>query len=314
MKNNLTLVFNRSELGAGTRGSSLGIDSILIEASKRMKTFFINTPRINIKDKNEFLFKKSKYKWAKYALPLIDVYNDISKKVFSILNDKRFPIIISGDHSNAYGSICGLKKFYPNDQIGIIWIDAHADLHSPYTTPSGNIHGMPLAMALNEDNLKFEIGDVDIDTEKVWDKLKKIDGIYPKIKASNIVYIGLRDTEKEEDYLIKKHNINVFNPEKVRHEGVKKMITTIKNEILKDCDHIYISFDVDSLDSEKVSSGTGTPIKNGLLIDECKVMLKSFYNWDKSKCMEITEINPLLDKNNKMTKSIFDILEHVLSI
>ena len=92
------------------------------------------------------------------------------------------------------------------------------------------------------------------------------------------------------------------------------MITTIKNEILKDCDHIYISFDVDSLDSEKVSSGTGTPIKNGLLIDECKVMLKSFYSWEKAKCMEITEINPLLDKNNKMTKSIFDILEFVLSI
>ena len=314
MKKNLTLVFNRSELGAGTRGSSLGIDSILIEASKRMKSFFIETPSIKILDKNQFLFKETKYKWAKYAGPLIDVYKDISEKIENQLANNKYPIIFSGDHSNAYGSICGLKKFYPNEDLGVIWIDAHADLHSPYTTPSGNIHGMPLAMALNEDNFKFEIGDVDDETVKVWDQLKKINNIFPKIKPSNIIYIGLRDTEKEEDYLIKKHNINIFNPLKVRSLGVKNMVKTIKNDMLKKCKHVYVSFDVDSLDSEKVSSGTGTPIKNGLLIDECKMMLRSFYKWDKSRCLEITEINPLLDKKNKMTKSIFDILEYVLNI
>ena len=313
MKKNLTLVFNRSELGAGTRGSSLGIDSILIEASKRMKSFFIETPSIKITDKNQFLFKKSKYKWAKYAEPLVEVYKDISNKIEIELANDRCPIIFSGDHSNAYGSICGLKNNYPNEELGVIWIDAHADLHSPYTTPSGNIHGMPLAMALNEDNFKFEIGDVDDDTIEVWNKLKKINDIFPKIKPSNIVYIGLRDTEKEEDYLIKKHNITVFNPLEVRRLGVKNMVKSIKKDILKKCKHIYVSFDVDSLDSEKVSSGTGTPIKNGLLIDECKEMLSSFYNWDKFRCLEITEINPLLDKKNEMAKSIFDILEDVLS-
>ena len=313
MKKNLTLVFNRSELGAGTRGSSLGIDSILIEASKRMKSFFIETPSVKITDKNQFLFKQSKYKWAKYAEPLVEVYKDISNKIEIELAKDRCPIIFSGDHSNAYGSICGLKNNYPNEELGVIWIDAHADLHSPYTTPSGNIHGMPLAMALNEDNFRFEIGDVDDDTIEVWNKLKKINNIYPKIKPSNIVYIGLRDTEKEEDYLIKKHSIKVFNPLEVRRLGVKKMVKAIKNDILKKCNHIYVSFDVDSLDSEKVSSGTGTPIKNGLLIDECKEMLSSFYNWDKFRCLEITEINPLLDKKNEMAKSIFDILEDVLN-
>ena len=314
MKKNYTLVFNRSELGAGTRGSSLGIDSILIEASKRMKTFFVKNPTINIITKNDFLFKKTKYKWAKYASPLINIYSDISNKISSILKENRFPIIFSGDHGNAYGSICGLKKNFINDEIGVIWIDAHADLHSPYTTPSGNIHGMPLAMALNEDNLKFEIGDVDKETIKVWNKLKKIDNIYPKIKPSNIVYIGLRDTEKEEDYLISKHNIKVYSPDKIRLIGIDEVINEVKERILKNCKHVYVSFDVDSLDSEKVSSGTGTPIKNGLLIDECKDIIKSFLNWKKTKCLEITEINPLLDKKNKMTKSIFDILEYILNI
>ena len=314
MKKNYTLVFNRSELGAGTRGSSLGIDSILIEASKRMKTFFVKNPTINIITKNDFLFKKTKYKWAKYASPLINIYSDISNKISSILKENRFPIIFSGDHGNAYGSICGLKKNFINDEIGVIWIDAHADLHSPYTTPSGNIHGMPLAMALNEDNLKFEIGDVDKETIKVWNKLKKIDNIYPKIKPSNIVYIGLRDTEKEEDYLISKYNIKVYSPDKIRLIGIDEVINEVKERILKNCKHVYVSFDVDSLDSEKVSSGTGTPIKNGLLIDECKDIIKSFLNWKKTKCLEITEINPLLDKKNKMTKSIFDILEYILNI
>ena len=120
MKKNLTLVFNRSELGAGTRGSSLGIDSILIEASKRMKSFFIETPSIKILDKNQFLFKETKYKWAKYAGPLIDVYKDISEKIENQLANNKYPIIFSGDHSNAYGSICGLKKFYPNEDLGAV--------------------------------------------------------------------------------------------------------------------------------------------------------------------------------------------------
>ena len=93
-----------------------------------------------------------------------------------------------------------------------------------------------------------------------------------------------------------------------------KLPLHIKGKVLNNCNHIYISFDVDSLDSEKVSSGTGTPIKNGLLIDECKAMLQQLLNWNKTKCLEITEINPLLDKKNKMTKSVFDILEYILKI
>ena len=90
MKKNLSLVFNRSELGAGTRGSSLGIDSILIEASKRMKSFFIESPSVKISDKNQFLFKESKYKWAKYAEPLIDVYKDISETIENQTSNNTF--------------------------------------------------------------------------------------------------------------------------------------------------------------------------------------------------------------------------------
>jgi len=210
------------------------------------------------------------------------------------------------------GRLLESKRPYPTKGWGSSG-DAHADLHSPYTSPSGNVHGMPLAAILNEDNKKFDPGDVEEQTAKQWEKLKKVGGIGPKAQPKDLVFIGLRDTEKEEDYLIEKFNITHYPPPLLRQKGMAKVISEIKNEKLKDCDKVYVSFDVDSLDCVEVSYGTGTPVENGLLVNEAKALLKGFMDWEKVIGLEITEINPLLDnKQNKMAETTLDILEFAL--
>ena len=209
--------------------------------------------------------------------------------------------------------MAGIKKAYTNSRLGIVWIDGHADIHSPYTSPSGNIHGMPLAAILNEDNRKFDLGDLDEETKDQWEKLKSIGGIVPKSKPDDLVFIGVRDTEKEENYLIDKYNIPNYTAELLRKKGVNTVVSEIKKKH-SDCDVIYISFDVDSMDSKLVSAGTGTPVENGLLENEAKELLKGLMDWDKVVGLEIAEINPLLDdKGNKMAEIVSDILEHALS-
>ena len=229
--------------------------------------------------------------------------------------NKRFPLIISGDHSSAGGTIAGIKKAYPESRLGLIWIDAHADLHSPYTSPSGNIHGMPLATALNEDNLDSSRKELDSTTQVHWNTLKNVGNISPKALAEDIVFIGVRDTEKEEDYLIEKYNIINYTPEILREKGVAEVISEIKNDKLSACDIVYVSFDVDSLDCDAVSYGTGTPVKNGLFVDETKALIHAFFAWEKVVSLEVTEINPLLDnKCNKMAETALEILEYALEM
>ncbi|MDO6738558.1 arginase [Wenyingzhuangia sp. 2_MG-2023] len=314
MKNNINLIYNRSEIGAGTRGSSIGIDALLMEATKKGSTFFRDTPSQAINDKNHILTVPSNHKWAKHIDGLIGIYEEVCDTVCQVLQKENFPLIISGDHASSGGSVAGIKKAFPEKRLGLIWIDAHADLHSPYTSPSGNVHGMPIATIINEDNLKFELDDVDESTKIEWEKLKNVGGVKPKALPTDIVFIGVRDTEKEEDYLIEKHGIVNFTPEILREKGVEATLLEIKEELLADCDIVYVSFDVDSLDSNIVSTGTGTPVENGLFVEEVKKILKAFLSWNKVIALEVTEINPLLDnKGNKMAETALEILEFALN-
>ncbi|HEY0732633.1 MAG TPA: arginase, partial [Chitinophagaceae bacterium] len=191
--------------------------------------------------------------------------------------------------------------------LGVIWLDAHADLHTPYTTPSGNMHGMPLATAINEDNLESAVHELDPDTIKYWNHLKGIGKIAPKVLPEDIVYLSLRDFEKEEKYLIDKYGIKVITTKEVRSKGPENVVRSVLR-YLSDCSDIYISFDVDSLDAS-ISKGTGTPVGNGLREREAEDLISKFMQNRKICCFEITEVNPTLDKENLMSEIAFNILQ-----
>lgn len=302
------LILLRSELGAGTRGASLGVDALKIAAIDLGSDYFRRHEVIEVTDENWLLLEKVKFKYAKRIRGIIKIYERLSKAVSKVLRkEDRFPIILSGDHSTAGGTIAGIKAAYPDLRLGVVWIDAHADLHSPYTTPSGNIHGMPLATALGEDNLEVQSNNLDEKTIELWERLKNSGDISPKIQYRDLVYVGVRDTESQEDHLIAKNNIKNISTKELRSKGTEEILQDIFN-YLDPCDIIYVSFDVDSLDP-KISTGTGTPVPNGLRIKEARELMVGLCANPKVKCFEIVEINPTLDTENSMAETAFKILE-----
>lgn len=309
---NIKIIEVPSEVGAGTRGASLGIEAIKIAALDFMSNFFIHFPSERIPVENKLLYEPIESPYAKRIKGVAAMYEKVSKAVADSLKNNFFPVVISGDHSIGGATISGIKIAKPKSKLGVIWIDAHADLHTPYTTPSGNMHGMPLSAVINEDNLECSVHDLDDETEKQWNFLKNIGKIAPKVLPEDVVFISLRDFEREEKFLIDKYSMKVVSTKEVRNKGAENVVRSVLR-YLSDCTDIYISFDVDSLDSA-ISKGTGTPVGNGLREREAEDLISKFMQNRKVCCFEITEVNPTLDKENLMAEIAFNILQRSVNV
>ena len=309
---NIKLIEVPSEIGAGTRGASLGIDAIKIAALDFMSNFFIHFPSEKIPTEHKLLYEPIESPYAKRIKGVAALYDRVSKAVYDTIKNNFFPVVLSGDHSVAGATMAGIKMAKPKSRMGVIWIDAHADIHTPYTTPSGNIHGMPLAIAMNEDNLDCGVHEIDEETAQYWNKLKNMGGIAPKVLPEDVVFISLRDFEKEEKYLIEKYGMKVVSTNEVRRKGPENIVRSV-TRYLSDCTDIYISFDVDSMDSS-ISKGTGTPVHNGLREREAEDLVSKFMQNRKICCLEITEVNPTLDKENLMAEIAFNILQRSVNV
>ena len=304
----IKIIGNTSEIGAGTRGASLCVEALKIASFNKKSEYFSDYTIDHINVENDLLLSSIKFNSAKRISGIVKVYNEIAKKVEQTLAENNFPLIIAGDHSSAGGTIAGIKKKYPTKRLGAIWIDAHADLHTPYTSPSGNVHGMPLGSALGIDNLECAIKQINPEVKQMWEDLKNCCGPSPKISSKDVVFYGVRDTEAPEDNIISKEGIKNFTVAETREKGIDAVCKE-GLEILKNCDLIYISFDVDSMDCDLVSMGTGTPVPNGYSPKEANDIILNLIKSEKLVCFEMVEINPTLDnKQNFMADTAFDIL------
>ncbi len=309
---NIKLIEVPSEIGAGTRGASLGIEAIKIAALDFMSNFFIHFPSEKIQTENKLLYEPIESPYAKRIKGIAAIYDRVSKAVSDSMKNNFFPVILSGDHSTAGATIAGIKMAKPKSKLGVIWIDAHADLHTPYTTPSGNVHGMPMAVSINKNNEDCAVHDIDKDTANYWNYLKNIGKTAPKVLPEDVVFISLRDYEKEERHLIEKYDMKVITTKEVRSKGAENVVRAVLR-YLADCTDIYISFDVDSLDSS-ISKGTGTPVSNGLKEREAEDLISKFMQNRKVCCFEIAEVNPTLDKENLMAEIAFNILQRSVNV
>jgi arginase len=297
----------KSEIGAGTRGASLGVEAMKIASLDLKSDLFRKYDSIEVENVNELLFDGAEHAYAKFIDGVLIMEERVCLEVYEQIFDDFFPLIMAGDHSTAYGTIAGIKKAYPKKKLGVVWIDAHADMHTPFTTPSGNMHGMPLAMALGVDNFECKVNDPRGETLDYWEQIKNVGMQGPKITAEDLVYIAVRDLEKPENYLINKNNINFIEVEDVKKLGADKIAHKVL-QMLDHCDLIYVSFDVDAIDS-RFSTGTGTPVPNGLTVEEAKVLNAELCKDPRVCAWEIVEINPTLDTENRTAESAFEILE-----
>lgn len=312
MEKSIVYIINDSEISAGTRGSSLGPGALRVVDDNSKNYLFSKYPIHYIETVNYLLDKPAELQYGKRANGLVTVYQNLSDTVSMARRENDFLLVLAGDHGSAGGTIAGLKIANPNNRVGVLWIDAHADIHTPYTTPSGNMHGMPVATALNEDNMESKINDPSEDLVRYWNQLKNIGDIAPKIEAEDLAYIALRDCEQPELDLMDRLGVRNISVDELREEGVPAIIQRLEEKFLH-CDEIYVSFDVDSMDPELTSHGTGTPVPHGLSPEEASVLLKHFANHPKVKCIEVVEVNPCLDeKTNKMAEVAYGLVKEII--
>ena len=317
MKEWITLEIHAG-LGGRMYGAHLGIDALKV--STEAYRFFRRCKTHKISAGNTLWHEKEGSPHARHIQSIYQLLNEISTKTQRLVTKMQpssLLFVFSGDHSSAAGTIAGLRRAHPQKKIGVVWIDAHADLQTPYTTNSGYVHGMALSIAFQEDNMAQRVNEPLAITQDHWDKAKSL-GVHQSAKNAlslaqgGIVFIGLRDIESAEDALIRQYNLPVLTVEDVRKNGAKWVVDKALSHLLH-CDIIYVSFDVDSLDPT-ISVGTGTPAAGGLLLDEARVINEGLVASQKTQAWEMTEINPLLDKQNAMGSAGCEVLQAVASV
>lgn len=239
--------------------------------------------------------KYASNKNMKYLDEVIDANVGLADKVYLALENNTLPITIGGDHSLALGSIAGSSKYYGSDNLAVIWVDAHGDINTDETTPSGNIHGMPLAasMGLGHNSL----------TNLYFDG--------QKVKPENIFLLAVRDLDIGELELIEEYNLNLWKIQDIKYKGLDTVLSELKSMIkAKNINNIHLSFDIDGLDPEYVP-GTGTPVENGLTFVEGKIILETVISTNLVKAIDFVEFNPKLDVNNKTIETCCELLKTI---
>jgi len=309
MKKPEILVSVPSDIGAQRMGTSLSLEALMVADAERDHQILKILPVKVIPGKPEKRGDKGPYVQGKYAKILSDLNNNTASEICEITK-KQYPLVISGDHSNAIGIMAGLREAIgPDKKLGVIWIDAHADLHTPYTTPSGNIHGMTLSASMGYDNVELSRSSIDEGLKPFWEELKRCgkSRITPKIGPQDIFFIGLRDFEIQEYHLIRDHHLNHFSPYDVKAKGLAYILDQAVTYFAS-YDAVYVSFDVDVLDTS-ISTGTGTPVYNGLMMSEARQVVEVLKQLKNIRLWEFTEINPLLDNNNSMSKAVLELID-----
>ncbi|MBY0122844.1 arginase [Bacillus sp. S/N-304-OC-R1] len=204
----------------------------------------------------------------------------LAKEVDQAIQDQAFPLVLGGDHSIAIGTLAGVSKHYKN--LGVIWYDAHGDLNTAETSPSGNIHGMPLAVSLGMGH----------------PLLTNVSGYAPKVKPENIVIIGARSLDEGEKVLIKELGIKVYTMHEIDRLGMTKVMEETINYLKEKTDGVHLSLDLDGLDPHD-APGVGTPVNGGISYRESHLAMEMLAEAELITSAEFVEVNPILDEKNR---------------
>lgn len=194
------------------------------------------------------------------------------------LDPEVFPIVLGGDHSIAMGSVTGCAR---RERCGLVWVDAHGDFNTPDTSPSGNIHGMPLAALCG-------FGDG-----------RLVDIAWPgaKVRPEDVVLIGVRDLDGEERRLMREAGVTVYTMTEIDHLGLARIAAETMDR-LSGLPRLHVSFDADVLDPE-IAPGVGTPVPGGLTYREAHLLMELFADAGQATSLDIVEVNPILDRENR---------------
>ncbi len=277
----ISLVGLPMDLGQTRRGVDMGPSAIryagIVDRLKSLK--------IDVEDLGDIainrLTNSSSSETHLKNLPLVaEASAKLAVKVDEIVEGGSFPLVLGGDHSIAIGTISGVSKHFKN--LGVIWFDAHGDLNTAETSPSGNIHGMPLAISLG-------IGHLDLVT---------IHGYAPKVKPEHVIIIGARSLDDGEKKLIKEKGIKVYTMHEIDRLGMTAVMEECISYLKERTDGVHLSLDLDGIDP-KDAPGVGTPVIGGLSYRESHLAMEMLEEAQIITSAEFVEVNPIIDEGNK---------------
>jgi arginase len=273
------------DLGQSRRGVDMGPSALRVAGLqarlKQLGHTVEDIGNISVKQAEEMPYGEKR---AKYMAEIAETCKDLAEIVQKSLEEGFVPLVLGGDHSIAAGAVTGVAAHFRKlkKQIGYIWLDAHGDMNTPESSPSGNVHGMPLAAVMG------------YGAPELVDLL----GFKPKVEPQNIVLVGVRDLDTQERRLVKKSGVRVFTMRDIDERGMREVMADALKYATDDTDGISVSLDMDFVDPSD-APGVGTPVRGGVTYREAHLAMEMIADSDAMASMEIVEINPVIDEHNR---------------
>jgi arginase len=272
------------DLGSGRRGVDMGPSAIRIagvaERLRELGHKVVDEGDVVIKNMEELKVGNER---ARYLTEIARASSIIARKVERIMGLGHFPLLLGGDHSIAVGSVSGIAAFarQQGKKAGVLWVDAHGDINTPETSPTGNIHGMPLAALLGYGAAE----------------LTETGGVFPKVDPANVALVAIRSLDTGEKKRLKETGVQVHTMADIDRHGVHRVMKKALTRVTDGTDYVHVSFDLDAVDPT-VAPGVGTPVKGGLDYREAHLIMEVISDAGVMTSLEMVEVNPILDQGN----------------
>ena len=292
---NIELLGVPMDLGSGRRGVDMGPSALRIagvaSALAAHGHRVVDGGDLDIKNMEEIPIGSRR---ARYLGEIARASGLLSRAIERILERKRFPLVLGGDHSIAIGTISGVASYCRKHKkrLGLLWVDAHSDIHVPKTSPSGNIHGMPLAAL-------FGLGPKE---------LTDVGGNEPKLDPTRVALVGIRSLEDGERRHLHDLGIRVYTMSEIDRDGIHTVMSDALARVTDGTDCLHVSFDLDAVDPS-LAPGVGTPVKGGLDYREAHLIMELIAASKRMTSMEVVEVNPILDERNRSAVLAVELLE-----
>jgi arginase len=273
------------DLGQSRRGVDMGPSALrgagLQSSIKKLGLQVEDIGNLSVKQPEEMPIGEKR---AKYLQEIAETCNDVAVATEKSLTEGLLPLVLGGDHSIAAGVAAGVANHFRKEkkQIGYLWLDAHGDMNTPESSPSGNVHGMPLAAIMG------------YGAPELVDLL----GFKPKAEPGNIVIVGARDLDAQERKIVKKSGIHVFTMRDIDERGMRDVMSEALKYAMDDTAGIAVSLDMDFVDPAD-APGVGTPVRGGVTYREAHLAMEMIADTEAMVSLEVVEINPILDEHNR---------------
>ena len=286
------------DLGAGRRGVDMGPSALRLAGLDERITGLgydvLDLGNVKVDQPESVPFGSET---ARYLPQIVNTCTRLAEAVYGALSEGRKPVVLGGDHSIAIGTVTGISRFYRErgQNIGLIWIDAHADMNTPESSPSGNVHGMPLACL---------VGNGPAELVNIFD-------FAPKVKPENVAIVGLRDIDRSEAPNVKAAGVHPFTMREIDERGLRAVMAEAIEIATRGTAGFHLSVDMDSVDPHE-APGVGTPVRGGLTYREAHLAMEVICDCCGALGFELVEVNPVLDTANRTAHLGVELVSSVL--